>query len=428
MKNNIEKFLLKKNFFIICPRAYSLGGFFQSLIEGLKIASYKEKKLIICIILFNNHGKHTKKRIYSTPIIFQIFLRLKIYQKIISIILSIYVNLNLIFERIKILSLLKLIFGKKFVEIFFFTSIGYNGFTNYFLTSKEEWKEALEKKFKFYFNKNEISKKINKFNFISIYAKDANYERISEISKYGISDIKKYSESIDFFINKGFEVVRVGDEFSKKFSFNSPKYYDFTSSNIFNLKNQYSLYEKSNFYFGAFSPGSLIANFFNKRFIVVNYWAFGNNAQTFSMNNFLIYKKVFSVKEKKILSLSEIFSKKEYFVEELTHFYNNREFIFIENSENEILNACKEFYNYNFISHDIGYYNKKSKLLEQYYQIRKLALDKVYKTTTNASLIPTVTRYYYAQINIPDFFLEKYLYPNKFLEEESLYYKNKFKL
>jgi hypothetical protein len=63
-----------------------------------------------------------------------VFLKLKLDQKILSIIISIYININLFFERIKILSLIKLIFGKTIVDNYFFTRIGYDGGSDYFLT------------------------------------------------------------------------------------------------------------------------------------------------------------------------------------------------------------------------------------------------------------------------------------------------------
>lgn len=426
MKIKIENFFLKKNFFIICPRSYSLGGFFISLNEGLSIASLKKKKLIICFLLLNNHSKHFKKKIFSLPILFEIFLNLSLCAKVISLVLSIYVNINIFLERIKILSILKLFFGLNFVQNYFFTRIGYDGYSDYSVTTNEEWKEAFIIKNDFIFRNNDIKKKISKSHFVAVYVKDINYNKISEISLYGLSDIDSYTQSIKYFIDKGFEIVRVGDQLSKNFSFNSPKYYDFTQSNIFNLKNQYYIYEKSNFYFGTLGPGSLIANFFNKKFVVPNNHTFSSNAQSFSFNNFIIYKKVFSIQKKKLLSLSEIFSRKEYFVDELTNFYNEKEFILIENSESEILNLCKAFYSYNFS--DNNNLINKSKLLDEYCEIRKNAINKVYKTSINANLIPSISHYYHAQVNVPDFFLEKYLYPSKFLDEESLFYKNKFKL
>lgn len=426
MRIKIENYFFKNNYFIICPRSYSLGGFFISLNEGLRIASLKKKKLIVCFLLLNNHNKHFKKKIFSSQILLQVFLKLSLYAKSMSVILSIYVNVNLFFERVKILSALKLFFGLNFVQNYFFTRIGYDGSSDYFITTNEEWKKAFIIKNDFTFRNNDIEKKINKSNFVAVYAKDKNYNKISEISLYGLTDIDSYSQSIKYFIDKGFEIVRVGDELSKNFSFNSSKYYDFTRSNIFNLKNQYYIYEKSNFYFGTFSPGSLIANFFNKNFVIPGHYSFSSNAQSFSLNNFIIYKKVYSIQEKKLLSLSEIFNKKEYFVEELTNLYNEKEFILIENSQSEILNLCKAFYSYNYS--DNNNLIKKSKLLDEYCVIRKNAINKVYKTSVNANLIPSISRYYYGEVNVPDFFLEKYLYPSKFLDEESLFYKNKFKL
>jgi putative glycosyltransferase (TIGR04372 family) len=425
MKKRIEKYLLKNNFFIICPRSYSLGGFFLSLNESIKIALLKKKKIIVCFLLLNNHNKHFKKKIFSIPILFPIFLKLSLHAQLISVVLSIYVNINLVLERLKILSLFKLFLGLNFTQEYFFTRIGYDGYSNYFKATNKEWKKALIIKNDFNFRNNDIEKKINKSFFIAVYAKDINYNKISEISSFGLSDINSFSLSMQYFIDKNFEIVRVGDQLSRDFYFNSSNYYDFTDSKFFNLENQYFIYEKSKFYFGTYGPGAIIANFFNKNFVIPNHYSFSDNAKSFTINNFIIYKKVFSIQEKKILSLSEIFNKKEYFVEELTGFYDARQFILIENSETEILNLCKAFYSYNF-NKNINF--SQSQLLEEYSEIRKSAINKVYKTTKSSNSIPTISRYCYSEVNIPDFFLEKYLHPNKFIDEESLYYKNKFKL
>ena len=98
MRIKIENYFFKNNYFIICPRSYSLGGFFISLNEGLRIASLKKKKLIVCFLLLNNHNKHFKKKIFSSQILLQVFLKLSLYAKSMSVILSIYVNVNLFFE------------------------------------------------------------------------------------------------------------------------------------------------------------------------------------------------------------------------------------------------------------------------------------------------------------------------------------------
>lgn len=171
MKGLIEEFLKKKNFFICTPRLYSFGGSIKSLSEFLKISKYFKFKMIICAPLFNLHKKHKKKKIFALSIVLDIFIKMSWDEKILTILLSIYLNFSLLFKLLKIRGLLQIIFGYVFVNKYLPLTIGYNGLTHndYFDCNSNTWKNILNEKINYpkerVVNK-KYSEKKNMFRFI----------------------------------------------------------------------------------------------------------------------------------------------------------------------------------------------------------------------------------------------------------------------
>ena len=101
MKNLIEKYFAK-NYFIITPRTHSYGGLSDSLMFGYKIAKFFNKKILLAVPLFNLHRKHTKKKIFGLKLITILFLKeLDFKSKILSLVISIFLNFNLLLKKLK---------------------------------------------------------------------------------------------------------------------------------------------------------------------------------------------------------------------------------------------------------------------------------------------------------------------------------------
>ena len=104
--------------------------------------------MIICAPLFNLHKKHKKKKIFALSIVLDIFSKMSWDEKILTILLSIYLNCSLFFNFLKIRGLLQKIFGDVFVNKYLPLTIGYNGLSNndYFDCNSKTWKNILNEK------------------------------------------------------------------------------------------------------------------------------------------------------------------------------------------------------------------------------------------------------------------------------------------
>jgi len=417
VKSLIEEFFKKKNFFIFTPRLHSFGGSFESLAESLKIANYMNKKIILCIPFFNLHGKHKVKKIFALDLISNIFGKISLIEKTLTIFFTLFLNFCLLLKMIKIRGVLKKIVGIDLINRFLPLYLGYNGLdnNNYFVCESSLWNKILIKKVNYSKKNEEDQRNSAEKKIISLYVKDANYSKVSEISLTSISNIENYRDSLEYIINKGFKIFRLGDTFSQNFVFNHDSFKDLTKSKNYNLNLQYATYEKSEFFFGSNTPGILIAIFFDKKRIITNVPAqYSNNTFSLSKENFSIFKKVFSIKKKRILSIEEILSDKNLFIDEISLLRSSKDYVLIENSPDEILNICKAFINFNYKN-----IKEDQTLLNQYLEIRSLNVDKLFKNSSSLTKLSSLKKYRYSVLNIPKSFLEKYLFNSKYLEEES---------
>ena len=106
---------------------------------------------------------------------------------------------------------------------------------------------------------------------------------------------------------------------------------------------------------------------------------FIQNSISSSYNNVAIFKKIFCLKQKKILPLEEVFFNEKLFFTKVSDLLKNKEIILIENSSDEILKALKYFLE-NLENND----DKKnlSKLMIQYDELRKDAIHYYKKKRT----------------------------------------------
>lgn len=411
----IETYLKKKDFFIINPRTHSFGGVLVSLFEGLKISKFSKKKILLCVPLINTHSKHKKKKIYGLNLIYNLFLKLPLKQKIISVILSIIINLNLSLKLIKIRGLFSMIFGLKKINKILPLQIGFNySKNNYFDTNSQIWKEILKNKIEF-----KLPKKNSyyKDKFIALHIKDWSHSEINEITNEAVSDIENCKKSIEYLTQNNFKVVRIGNKFSKKFDFKNDFFYDSTLSDC-SLPHQYLNYANCEFFFGSSTPGCAVAEFFDKKKLIINspdqWW---NNGQSFNKNNFILFKKIFSYKEDRILSLEEILSDQSLLVDGFKTVRKSKDLIYIDNSPQEILDIVKSYINLNYNQE-----REDESLLQQYLDLRLKNINNFLRDKNNIEHHPRyyeVKMYKYAEINIPSSFLKNYLFQSSELIEQS---------
>ena len=94
------------------------------------------------------------------------------------------------------------------------------------------------------------------------------------------------------------------------FDFSSDKY-----KNLYNLNSYKSLlnksYAKCSFYFGSSASHGIIPELFNKKYII-NHAEHIEISYSRSLDNYILFKKIYCNKLNKVLSIQEIFKRKLY--------------------------------------------------------------------------------------------------------------------
>ncbi len=407
MKNFIEDYFYKKNYFILTPKIHSFGGFFESFLFGTKIPKYIKMKTILVIPFFdiNNHYLNNPKK-FDYYLMFQLFLKLSFLEKLYSILLSVHLNFNLLLKKIKIKGLFGMMFDKKFIGNLFFENLGHNDdFNIYRIPNFQKiYKEKPESDI--FFQDKDFIKNLSNRRLVSICIKDDNYSKIKPISAQNCADISAYRETIDFLIKKDFSVIRIGEPLMVEFNYTHPNFYDFTKN-----RNYYRLFfnavQYSQFYMGTAGSHSLIPEYFQKKKIISNSCEFLFLNLSFSYNNLSMFKPCFSVAQKKILSFSEIYQNLDAL--SIIARRTQKDFIFIENSSSDILNLTKYFF-----EKDNNFDENHTKNLLEFEKIRLKCLEDNYFEKQKPSRL-----YQEAKTDMPPNYLKNFLYPNKYLDELS---------
>ena len=414
----------KYKYFKFTLRGHSYSGFYEGLHTGYQICNYLNCKKIICFKLVNIHKAHKIKYIFGKRLFINILKNLSFSEKILSIFYSLILNFNLLLKKFKIIGLLNLILGKKFVSSFFPLHFGYDEDEEYFKTDKETWEQI--NKIQGFFNVKLEDQKFNKKylnflkdKFICVHIKDANYNQITKISTHSISDIENHKKAINYLLDNNYKMIRIGDHLSKKFDFHDKRFLDLTSGHNLTHFNQAYLFQKSEFFFGNITPGANMCKLFDKNFAISNcpheYLLY--NAFSSSDKNVASYKGMYSVEKKRLLTIPEILMDEELL---FTFDLDKKKFIAIENSPDEILELAKIFINKNVL----GKFEINS-LFEEFDLLRKKTLDKLMVNKTFINNPSTNDRLYdckqnyFSRVHIPNSYLEQNLVFSEALKEKS---------
>ena len=184
-------------------------------------------------------------------------------------------------------------------------------------------------------------------------------------------------------------------------------------------------FEKSEFYFGSGASATLICNFFEKKRLLINIPPASLSDQTFSFdkNNFIIFKKVFCRKKRKILSLEEIMLTEDLFITEISDLINPRltsnfdlskKYVLIENNAEEIYEAAKDFYEFNYGNQKI-----ESSEMKKFKEIRSSSIKNLITKSNKYLNYPSISLFYNTKVSIPKNYLSKYLFNSEKLKEET---------
>ena len=201
----------------------------------------------------------------------------------------------------------------------------------------------------------------------------------------------------------------------KNFYFENKNYKDLTKSDDY--LSQFNLALKNcNFYFGSGASQGEAVELFGKRKFIINSIDHMQSSFSYKKNNVMLFKKIFDVKKKKILSIEELFDCDLFDHFQVTKKYRNKEIILIENDKNEIIDSLKFFLNIDETNFELDDINK------QYFDIRKLAVQKKVKNRSCSFYLACEFNEYSLSNN----YLNHYLFSNEYLNEISKKYYYEF--
>lgn len=186
--------------------------------------------------------------------------------------------------------------------------------------------------------------------FVCVHARESGY-------KYNLykdekrttrnSNINTYETAFEFLVSKGYLIIRMGDKSMAKLTHLKEKFgnniFDYAHSNIKSSRMDAYLFSHCEFSIVCNSGPSEIPSIFNKGIITVNGYT-AVNALRFYEGDVSIFKKIQNKSTKKNINIKKLFQHP--FDKPLQrHELDKFGYSLIDNSEAEILNAVKDYFN-----------------------------------------------------------------------------------
>lgn len=182
---------------------------------------------------------------------------------------------------------------------------------------------------------------------VTIFARDSAYlsrkfpDKDWSYHDYRNANIDTYIKSIDYLIQKGYTVIRIGSTVSKKVNYNHEKFIDYPFTNFRSDFLDIIIVYLSEFVIGTTSGATDTALVLDIPFLGVNYAPFTESP--LGKYDQYIQKKLQDIKSNKVKKFKDFIGK------DLSKTYNSHEFSnqyntsYIDNTEDEILDAVVEF-------------------------------------------------------------------------------------
>ena len=340
--NNLKQF----PYLVITLLPYSFGNTLEDIRLGQIVAKKKNKKLI-----------------FITPTILPKFLKYKITSKfliknltvteisiqyiVVKSLFTFILNIDFLFSRIYFL------FYKKKIKNITQYDFPYMGLENLY-TNKEVSFESIEKydnfklsfliPKKFYTKSQNILNRINYNNnskIVCIHVRDSSFHNDKNRRAYRNPTIENYYDSINYLLDKGYSVFRLGLVAEKKIQIFRKNFFDLpfliSPDEIEFL--QFYLVENCQFFIGSESGPQYLPWFQNKPTLYTNVFKFFYLTSP-NINCRYTFRKIFDKKKNKFLNLKE-YLRLPYTYHDVNKYNDN--FLFIENTKDELLNSLKEF-------------------------------------------------------------------------------------
>lgn len=346
--NRYKKF----KYFFLSPLPYAIGSASEQILIAAKYAKLFNKKLVILKIRSFNYTICNNSLFDSIVINKQ---KLKI-GKTFNFILTKILEIEFFIWRVFLIFLNDKFLKLNFHELSRFSNIGV---PNLFETNKTTNKNIFFKRYQDIekFNsinesldlsislKKKCKKILNQFvpsrqdKIVCVHVRDGFYRNDFKRKNYRNSNIENYKKAINFLINKGYLVIRLGDKNCKKTKFKNKYFIDYPFSKFKSEEMDLYLIKISKFYLATQSGIMDVAYMFNKPILTTNMCELFTGFPR-KKNDRGIFKTIFSKTKKNPVSIFN-YMKNPY------KFHNpdneNSNFYFKENTENEIYLATKEF-------------------------------------------------------------------------------------
>jgi putative glycosyltransferase (TIGR04372 family) len=357
----VNKIFIKINnlnshkYYYLSPHVYAIGNCAEEIYYGLIKARDSKKKLIILSpfdIPFLFKYKLTNSTLFSIES--EYILKQNIFLHFLLKLLVTFVYLPM-----RLFSLAKRkIFGFGLRDCYNFPNIGVEClfipgrdcrvspcFDISFARIKGNWKNKFNYKFSLH-HKNEVNDLIllkglgilNNEKFVCLHVREGGFRNDSNRREYRNSDINNYLAAIKKLTDSGVYVVRMGDTTMTPLpKMNKVIDYPFTSYKTESM--DITLIKYCYFYIGCQSGTFDVAKLYNKPILLINMynWTFGG---PFNSTDRGIIKHIFSNKSQKFLSIQEMFLH-GWEVQNVNNIVTD--YLFVENTEDEILDAVVEY-------------------------------------------------------------------------------------
>jgi putative glycosyltransferase (TIGR04372 family) len=177
--------------------------------------------------------------------------------------------------------------------------------------------------------------------YICLHVRDTGYYNDPWRRTYRNADIDNYSLALDYLINKGYYVVRLGDPKTKPLSYYSDLVLDYPFLALRSPEMDLFLTKCCSFFIGMQSGMNIVAELFDKPILQVNMYEPFFCAPLKSIDRGLL-KKAYYKDSEKPLSLSEWFNLPFKYMD-YRSLHSDSDIIFKENDPQEILEAVKRF-------------------------------------------------------------------------------------
>ena len=342
----------------ITPLFYSIGNAAEDIHWAYKRASLDGKK--VKIIAPYSWTQILKYKICNKEL-FSLLLNssntVGVFEIIYNGILRFYVNIVFSLKR-TIGIIFRTFFKKELSDEWYFPEIGFNEICQPFLNDntnslyRDPILEAIHKKSEIH-----LSKKINKEcfdalseygidleceRFVCLHVRDGGYYKDYNKRPYRNANIDNYHEAIDFLLENGFYVFRLGDANMKRLAVNKDKVIDYPFTKLKSAAMDLFLISKCEFYIGMQSGILDVALLFERPILLLNmYNCFHGSTQKVCDRGLL--KKIIMPDGSEVKTLKQRVN--------LPFYYNDwrsdldvNDIMFVENDSREILLAVKEFY------------------------------------------------------------------------------------